>query len=356
MTEYGQAEMSQEWWRPQALARRKAALTARGRVVAAVRAFFAEAGFTEVETPCLQVCPGLEPHLQAFATALTDPYGEADRILYLHTSPEFAMKKLLVAGMERIWQMARVFRNGERSPTHHPEFTMLEWYRAGARLDALIEDSTTLVRQAATAAGIAVLRHGAATCDPFAPWEMLSVADAFHRYADIDVLATAPDPLVPDRERLAVDARRIGISVSATDRWDDIFFKVALDRIEPKLGMGVPTVLHSYPAAMAALARRNPDDSRICDRFELYACGVELANAFDELTDPAEQRRRFEADIALKRALYGASYPVDEDFMAALRAGLPASAGIALGLDRLVMLIAGSDTIDEVLWAPVATR
>ena len=343
-----------EWWRPAALARRKANLDLRTRVVAAVRGFFAASGFTEVETPCLQVSPGLEPHLQAFRTAFADPWGGAEQVLYLHTSPEFAMKKLLVAGLPRIWQMARVFRNAERSPTHHPEFTMVEWYRAGAGLGELMDDMEALVRACATAAGVGSLRRGAAACDPFGTWRRLSVAEAFAEYAGIDVLATAPDPWAPDAARLKAEARRIGVSASDSDRWDDVFFKILLDRIEPHLGHGVPAILHSYPVSMAALARPSPADPRVAERFEAYACGVELANAFGELTDSAEQRRRFTADMDLKQALYGDRYPLDEDFLAALDSGMPDSAGIALGFDRLVMLLAGAETIDDVLWAPVA--
>jgi elongation factor P--(R)-beta-lysine ligase len=337
-----------EWWRPEALARRKANLNVRTRSIGAIRGFFAREEFTEVETPCLQVSPGLEPHLMAFRTALTDPWGGDPVPLYLHTSPEFAMKKLLVAGMERIWQMARVFRNGERSATHHPEFTMLEWYRAGATLPDLMADAEALVQCCAQAAGVAVLRRGEFVCDPFQPWQRLSIAQAFDHYAGIDILTAIEHPAAVKSE-----ARRIGISVSDSDLWEDVFFKILLDRIEPHLGATVPTILHSYPVSMAALARPSPDDPRVAERFELYACGVELANAFGELTDATEQRRRFIADMDLKERLYGDRYPIDEDFLAALSVGMPDSAGIALGFDRLVMLLAGADSIDDVLWAPV---
>lgn len=344
-----------EWWRPEVFASRKGNLAVRAKAIAAVRAFFTARDFAEVETPCLQISPGMEPHLKAFTTAFVDPFGGPDQELALHTSPEFAMKKLLVAGVPRLYQLARVFRNSERSPTHHPEFTMLEWYRAGARLTDLMEDTEALVRASATAAGVAGLRRDGITCDPFAPWRRLSVAEAFFQYAGIDILATAPAPHAPDRALLAAEASRIGISVSLNDRWDDIFFKIMLDRIEPHLGHGVPVFLHSYPVSMAALSRPSPDDPRTAERFEAYALGVELANAFGELTDAAEQRRRFEADMALKQALYGERHPVDEDFLAALDFGMPESAGIALGFDRLVMLLTGAGAIDDVLWAPVAT-
>lgn len=343
-----------EWWRPGIFASRKDNLKKRQAILAAVRAFFAERDFAEVETPCLQISPGLEPHLKAFATDWDDPWGNPPTPLYLHTSPEFAMKKLLVAGVERLYQIAHVFRNGERSDTHHPEFTMLEWYRAGGTLDQVMEDTEALVRAAALAAEATHLLHRGRICDPFKPWRRLSVADAFFDYCDMDVLATAPDPWSPEAALIAAEARRLGISVSESDRWDDIFFKIMLDRIEPHLGFGVPVILHSYPVSMAALARPSPTDPRVAERFEAYGCGVELCNAFGELTDAAEQRRRFQADMDLKHQLYGERYPLDEDFLAALGAGMPDAAGIALGLDRLIMLAVGADSLDEVLWAPVA--
>ncbi len=343
-----------EWWRPEVLARRKGNLVARGRAVTAIRSFFAAQDFVEVETPALQISPGLEPHLQAFATHLTDAFGGPDLPLYLHTSPEVAMKKLLGAGIPRLWQMAPTFRTGERSPTHHPEFTMLEWYRAGADLGRMMTDSEDLVRAAALATGATTLCRGDRCSDPFRPWQRLSVAEAFRHYADLDILATAPNPLAPDTDHLKAEAQRIGLWVSPGDAWEDVFFKIMLDRIEPHLGDGVPTILHSYPISMAALARRSPTDPRVAERCEIYACGVELANAFGELTDAAEQRRRFTADMDLKQALYGTRYPIDEDFLAALDYGMPESAGIALGFDRLVMLLTGAEHIDDVLWAPVA--
>ncbi|MCA1908848.1 MAG: EF-P lysine aminoacylase GenX [Magnetospirillum sp.] len=342
-----------EPWHPVAFSARLPHLRRRAQVMAAIRRFFADQGFDEVETPCLQVSPGLEPHLQAFGTALRDPWGGPDTPLYLHTSPEFAMKKLLVAGMERIFQIAHVFRNGERSATHSPEFTMLEWYRAGGTIGQMMDDTQALVRACAQAAQTPLLRRGELACDPFAPWRKLSVAQAFDEYCGIDLLATAPDPWTPDTALLARQAAAIGISVSENDRWDDIFFKIVMDRIEPHLGMGVPTLLHSYPVSMAALARPNAQDPRVADRFEAYACGVELCNAFGELTDADEQQRRFDADMDLKQALYGERYPVDPDFIAALRHGMPESAGNALGLDRLVMLICGAAEVEQVLWLPV---
>ena len=341
------------WWHPDVFARRRPNLEARAAIAASIRQWFADRGFVEVETPTLQVCPGMEPHLRAFDTELADVHPDDRRRLYLHTSPEFAMKKLLAAGVERLFQLARVYRNGERSATHHPEFTMLEWYRAGAGYTDLIDDCRGLLCAAAGSAG-GPLRWRGGEADPAAPWQVITVADAFDRFAGIDLLATAPDPDRPDPALLAAEARSIGVAPHPDDRWDDLFFRIFLDRIEPHLGHGVPTVLVDYPASMAALSRRKPDDPRVAERFELYVCGLELANAFGELTDAAEQRRRFEADTALKQALYGVTYPIDEDFLAALGHGIPDCAGIALGFDRLVMLATGADRIDDVLWAPVA--
>ena len=185
------------------------------------------------------------------------------------------------------------------------------------------------------------------------PFERLSVADAFARYTAIDILATAPDPAHPDRAVLAAAAESMGITAHPGDDWEDLYFRIFLDRIEPHLGIGAPTILYDYPISMAALSRPKPGDSRLAERFELYVCGLELANAFSELTDAEEQRARFLADQARKKSLYGETYPIDEDFLAALEHGLPDCAGIALGFDRLVMLCTGAADIEEVLWAPV---
>jgi len=335
------------WWKPDALARRERALALRGRVLKATRAFFEGRGFAEVETPTLQVSPGMETHLRAFKTELREPFGQGARALYLHTSPEFAMKKLLAGGMTRIFQIARVFRNEERSALHHPEFAMLEWYRAGASLSAIMDDCEGLLRAAAEAAGARRFAWRGKESDPHQPWRRLSVAEAFSEYAGLDVLALADD--VPAFRRAAESLK---IKTGAEDSWDDVFFRIFLDRIEPRLGHPTPTILYGYPASMAALAKLDDRDPRVAERFELYVAGVELANAFGELTDAAEQRRRFEADNAKREKLFGERYPVDEDFLAALGA-MPPAAGIALGFDRLVMLAAGADTIDNVLWAPV---
>ncbi|MHA1108834.1 MAG: EF-P lysine aminoacylase EpmA, partial [Alphaproteobacteria bacterium] len=348
------ASAQSPWWRPDLLAARLPNLRARNGIAGALRDYFANADFTEVDTPALQICPGMEPHLTAFATDLREPFDEGSRRLYLHTSPEFAMKKLLAGGMERIFQLTRTWRNAERSATHHPEFTMLEWYRAGQGWRAVAADCEALVR---AACAVSTGRRGGKTdfyrdgksCDPARDWDYVSVADAFERYCGIDLLATAPDASNPDRDALAAQARRIGFRAGDGDDWETIYFRLFLERIEPNLGIGAPTILFDWPLSMAALARQSPHDSRVAERFEVFICGLELANGFGELTDAAEQRRRFEADSARKQALYGYSYPIDEDFLAALAHGMPESAGIALGFDRLVMLCTGAATIEEVI-------
>jgi lysyl-tRNA synthetase class 2 len=345
--------MTAPWWRPDRLAARRAKLATRDQVKRAVRDFFDASGYVEVETPALQASPGLEPHLRAFATVLHDPRDGGARPRYLHTSPEFAMKKLLAGGIDRIWQLARVYRNGERGATHHPEFSMLEWYRAGASYRDLMDECERLLRVAQDAAGVEALRWRDNRADANLPWRRLTVAEAFARYTGIDLLATAPDPHAPDAGRLNAEAARVGIAPHPGDDWETLFFRIFLERIEPCLGIGAPTILCDYPISMAALSRRKPDDHRLAERFELYVCGLELANAFGELTDPAEQRRRFTADQARKQALYGETYPIDEDLLAALDFGLPDCAGIALGFDRLVMLATGAEHIEDVLWAPV---
>jgi lysyl-tRNA synthetase class 2 len=338
------------FWAPHVHADRRPFLLARNRIVAALRAWFAAHDFVEVETGALQVSPGNETHLHAFATTLVAPDG-GRRPLYLRTSPEFACKKLLAAGERRIVEFARVFRNRERGALHHPEFTLVEWYRAEQFYESLMADGISVLRQAADAAGTKALTFRGRSADPFADPERLTVAEAFSRFAGIDLLATLPGG-EGDRDELARAARACGIRVAADDRWGDIFSRVLVEKIESNLGIGRATILDQYPAGQAALARRAVDP-RVAERFELYACGVELANGFGELTDPLEQRRRLEAEMAAKERIYGERYPLDEDFLAAL-AAMPQACGIALGLDRLVMLASGASRIDQVLWNPLA--
>jgi len=323
-------------------------------MIGAWRVDFAAHDFIEVDTAALQASPGNEAHIGAFATLLTGPGGEK-RPLYLHTSPEFACKKLLAAGEERIFTFAHVFRNGERSALHHPEFTMLEWYRTGEHYEILIEDCARLLAEAARAAGASTLRFRGLEADPFAEIERLSVAQAFERFAGVDLLATLDGQGRPDRAALAAQAERAGVKPAPDDGWSDIFSKLLVAFIEPRLGIGRPTALVEYPACEAALARPCADDPRVAERFELYACGVELANAFGELTDPVEQRRRFEGEMDERARIYGEAerYPIDEDFLAAL-ALMPGACGIALGVDRVAMLAVGASRIDQVIWTPVA--
>ncbi len=337
-------------WSPQVYADRRPFLLARNRVAAAVRRWFAARDFLEAETPILQHSPGNEAHLEAFATDLVGPDAVARR-LYLHTSPEFAMKKLLAAGEPRLFTLARVFRNRERSGTHHPEFTMLEWYRAGAPYTELMADCVALLAAAAEAAGSRLWSHRGRTCDPFAEPERLCVAEAFRRHAGIDLLATLDGPRA-DRDALVRQAEAAGLRCAADDDWSDVFSRILSQRVEPHLGLGRPTLLDLYPAPEAALARPTPGDPRTAERFELYCCGVELANGFGELTDAAEQRRRFETAMAARAGRGQEVYPIDEDFLDAL-VTMPEASGIALGFDRLVMLAAGAPRIEQVLWLPV---
>ncbi|HSI39604.1 MAG TPA: EF-P lysine aminoacylase EpmA [Xanthobacteraceae bacterium] len=340
------------WWTPDVYADRRPFLLARGRIMAALRGFFAARDFLEVETPILQVSPGNETHLHAFATEMVTPDGTRHR-RFLHTSPEFAAKKLLTAGEPLLFTFARVFRNGERSALHHPEFTMLEWYRAEAPYEALMADCAALLAAAAAASGVDAFRHRGRSVRADSVPEPMTVTQAFERFAGIDLLASLGDGGQTDRDSLWHGARAAGIRVADDDQWADVFSRVMVEKVEPRLGQGAPTILYEYPVSEAALARPKPSDPRFAERFELYVCGVELANAFGELTDAAEQRRRFIGWMDEKQRLYGERYPIDEDFLKAL-AQMPEASGIALGLDRLVMLATGAERIEQVLWAPVA--
>jgi lysyl-tRNA synthetase class 2 len=331
--------MPQPSWHPESLAARLPFLRRRARLAAAVRAFFDARGYLEVETPYAVPTPGEEVHLSAFATECQAPDGARTK-LWLHTSPEFAMKKLLAGGAGPIFQLARVWRNGEGSDLHAAEFTMLEWYRPGATLDDLMVETLDLLRAVlppvVECRGVRTDLHAA---------ERLTLAEAFSRYVGADLLSTAGDA-----EALAHGA---GVARRPGEEWEDLFFRLLLERVEPRLGRACPSFLTHWPAAQAALARRDPTDPRVAERFELFVCGMELANAFVELTDAGEQRARFIADRARRAALYGPdTWPLDEAFLAALAHGMPASAGIALGFDRLAMIAGGARRISDVTWLP----
>ena len=341
------------WWDATRHADRRPLLLTRNSIQAALRLWLGDRGFTEVDPVALQVSPGNEAHLHAFAT---DAIGNdaVARPMYLHTSPEFSMKKLLAAGETRIAAFAHVWRNRERGPLHSPEFTMLEWYRAGEDYSVLMDDCAAFLRLAATAAGTAQLRYRDRVCDPFAPYERVSVSQAFQRFAGIDLLATVGADGAGDAALLGPMLDTAGVRRAADDTWSDMLSRALSEKIEPHLGLGRITVLDRYPAAEAALARPAADDPRVAERFEVYACGVELANGFGELTNPIEQRRRFGLEMDEKARVYGMRYPLDEDFLAAL-SHMPAASGIAMGFDRLVMLATGAPRIDDVLWVPVAS-
>jgi lysyl-tRNA synthetase class 2 len=336
------------WWSAHRHADRKGFLAARATITAALRQWFAGEGFTEVETGILQVSPGNEIHLHAPSTELTGLDGVRVR-RYLRTSPEFACKMLLAAGEGRIVEFARVFRDREQGDLHLPEFTMLEWYRAGEPYEAVIADCVAVIARAATATGAKEFSFRGRSADPFAAPELLAVATAFARFAGIDLLGTIRGG-TGDRDALAHAARDC-VRVADDDTWSDIFSKVLVEHIEPRLGNGRLTVLYEYPSPEAALARAKDSDPRVAERFEVYACGVELANGFGELTDPDEQRRRFEEAMDEKERRYGERYPIDDAFIAAV-AAMPDASGVALGFDRLVMLASGARRIDQVVWTP----
>jgi lysyl-tRNA synthetase class 2 len=328
-------------WHPDRLAARLPWLRRRARLAAAVRAFFDARGYLEVETPYAVTAPGEDVHLAAFATERESPDGTGKTKLWLHTSPEFAMKRLLAGGAGRIFQLARVWRNREGSDRHAAEFTMLEWYRPHATLDTLMDETEALLR-AVLPPSVAI---GAESAD-LAAFERITMADAFFRHTGADLLGTAGDAA-----SLAASA---GEKLRSGEDWEDLFFRLLLARVEPAIGRSKhPTFLTHWPAAQAALAQRDPADSRVALRFELFCCGLELANAFVELTDAEEQRARFVADRARRHALYGGpDWELDEDFLAALSLGVPPCAGIALGFDRLAMLACGATSVNDVLWLP----
>lgn len=293
-------------------------LRARHRMMRALRAFFDARGFTEITTPSLVCSPGLDVHVDALAVQV----GKATR--YLHTSPEYAMKRLLSEGSGPIYQVCKAFRRDERGLLHDIEFSMLEWYSPGLDMNGLIAQTEALVAFAAQAINdSAIISAQEVAIDLTPPWPRLSVREAFLQYASVAVEDVLPN--------------------------EELFFRLLIDKVEPALPQDRPTVLHSYPASMASLARLSQADRTVADRFEVYIRGVELCNGFAELTDPVEQRARLQADQAARERLGKEVYPMDERFLAALEQGLPACAGNALGLDRLAMLLLGASSIDDVM-------
>jgi lysyl-tRNA synthetase class 2 len=344
--------MPRPHWHPESLAARMPFLRRRARLAAEVRAFLAARGYAEVETPCLVPVPGMEVHLRAFRTEYRAHLGVGlPRALWLRTSPELALKRLLVAGAGPVFELARVWRNGEESPRHAPEFTMLEWYRPGLTLDGLMEETEALVRSVCPAR----VAHEGTETDLTLPFERLTMAEAFRRHCrGLDILSTVEAGTAEgDAAALHAAAAAAGLDLPAELGWEDAFFHLLLTHIEPAIGRSRASFLTHWPAPQAALARRDPADPRAALRFELFVAGLELANAFDELTDPAEQRSRFTRDVEDRKRLAGEEgWEVDEDFLAALEHGMPASSGIALGFDRLAMLASGARRIEDVMWLP----
>jgi len=338
----------------------RAALRLRARLIAEIRSFFVGEGFLEVETPSLVASPGLEPHLRAFATEYCADSGAGGRRLFLPTSPEYHMKRLLAAGFEKIFQLCRSYRNGESFGLHNPEFTMLEWYRAYADAGAIMADFERLGERLARTAGearrggagagrgrLSIVRFRGKEIDFAPPWPRITVREAFRELAGIKL------PPEDDAAAFREAARGAGVSnISDGDSWEDVFYKVFLSAVEPGLGAGKPVFLTEYPASMAALAKRKESDPSVAERFELFIGGVEIANGFTELNDPGEQRRRFLDDRQRRREMGAPEHPVDERLLDALNVGMPPAGGVAAGLDRLVMVLAGKETIADVMAFP----
>lgn len=327
----------------------RAVFERRARILASMRAFFVQESFLEVETPILVRLPGMEPYLDTFRTRFEPERGEG-RDMYLITSPEYAMKELLVGGFEKIFQITRSFRNKETGGAlHNPEFTILEWYRTHADYTDIMRDTEAMIRRVGReATGCEEMTRDGSRIDLSAPFERLRVREAFERYAGVGT------EIFEDAEALIAEAIRRGYAVKPEleRAYDDAFFLIFLNEIESRLGRERPTILYEYPVSMAALARACPHDSRYAERFELYIGGIEIANAFSELTDPVEQRRRLEEERALRALLGKLVYDIDERFLRALELGMPPSGGIALGVDRLVMLLLGKNDIADVMLFP----
>lgn len=325
-------------------------LLQRNKIIKAIKKFFDDKNFIEVDTPILQYSPGMEVHIKAFQTKFVNINGKEETTLYLHTSPEFAMKKLLSYNMEKIYQFTHTFRNEIISPTHYPEFTMLEWYRLNADYNILMKDCEEILKIGLKSIGKDYYENGGNKCYMEKGIEKLSIAEAFEKYCKIDIFETIDDKENPSVKMLKPKAEELGISVSEKDSWDDIYEKLMMEYIEKNLGIGKPTILYEYPIHQAALSKAKKGDERKAERFELYVCGIELANAFSELTDKEIQLKRFKEDKEKKEKLYGESYPIDEEFIEAI-GEINSATGIAMGIDRLIKLATGAEKISDIMWS-----
>lgn len=328
----------------------------REKVLTAIRRFFFDRGFHEVETPYLTATLPPESYLDIFETTLLSRDRTPHRV-FLPTSPEPFIKKLLVAGIGNCFAIPKSFRNAEDAGgTHNPEFTILEWYRVNADYTDIMKDCEELLlfinaylqRTGGHQDGSrpAQLTYQGKPVDLSAPWERLSMNEAFLRYAGFPVT----DGLT--LETLGPIARKKGYRVSTGDTWEEVFHQILLNEIEPHLGVGKPTILYDYPAELAALSRKKKRDRRFAERFEFYIEGLELGDAYSELTDWKEQKKRFDEESRERKRLGKVSHPVDMDFIEALKAGMPPSGGIAVGVDRLIMLFADVTDISDTLLFP----
>lgn len=322
-------------WRPSATLE---VLRLRARMLERIRAFFSARGVLEVETPILSGAATPDPNLLSFTTRYTGPGAPRGRTLFLHTSPEFSMKRLLAAGSGSIYQVCKVFRDGESGRRHNPEFTMLEWYRVGY-------DHHRLMGEVAELVGLA-LADRLRLAEP----ERLSYREAFDRFLGLDPHAASAAELARAAEAHDIQLPQAHTCESDLEMWRDLLLTHV---IEPRLGRGRATFLYDFPATQASLARIVPGHPPVAARFELYIEGIELANGFHELADAAEQRTRFERQLRARQSAGLPAVPLDEHLLAALAAGLPDCAGVALGVDRLVMLGAGARSIEEVMAFPL---
>lgn len=348
----------QNWWDKEVFEKKINNLKTRSLIIDSIRTFFKQQDFFEVDTPILQVSPGIDTHIHVFKTTLKDPLGEETKDFYLHTSPEFAMKKLIstqTKEMEKIFQITKVFRNENISKKHLPEFTMIEWYRVNASYIDLMKDCEDLIKTIASKLKIKKVKWENYECDLFKKWEKISVNEAFKKYANFDITDAIDNDENPSAKTIARFAKKLNISVSDNDTWQDIYYKIMLEKIEPNLGIEQPTFLYDYPINEAALSKKSKSNPRFAERFELYISNVEIANAFTELTNPEEQLNRFKKELKQKEEIYKYTIPIDYDFIKALST-MPETAGIALGIDRLIMLFCNAKDINDVSFTPIFTE